>query len=281
MRLFALSAILLSAGTANANVQLGCIFEGLPPILITYTAAPDTKAVMEVDGRPAATMTLGQGSERLESADVDGYHFEFSPSNMTMQVERDGNVLHKGAGRCVTIGGPSNVKPLELGYEAPNEPTEEAPAEPTVPTGKWTVEEDKSAFDDTQTVILFLDADQEIPGQYGGSTTPSLILRCMEDRTSVYLTMGDYFLSDIQGYGNVDYRIDDTKAQVARMSSSTDNHALGLWSGGASIPFIKQLATGEKLALRITPYNESPRELSFSLTGLNAVLPKLREACSW
>jgi type VI secretion system VasI family protein len=266
---------------AQADVQLACIFDGLPPVLMSYPSDTDEKPTMQVGARPAAEMTVGQGAGRLESAEIDGYNFQFSPARINMQVMRDDAILHTGGGRCVTIGGPTNDAPLTLDFPtSTTQPKQEAASASQTP-GKWVTKEDKSAFDDTRTVVLLLDADHQIQAQYGGEATPSLILRCMENTTAAYLTLGDYFLADIQGYGDVDFRVDDQKAQIARMSASTDNHALGLWSGTQAIPFIKQLAAGGRLALRVTPFNDSPKEVSFSLVGLSTVLPKLREACSW
>ena len=103
----------------------------------------------------------------------------------------------------------------------------------------------------------------------------------MENTPPLYLWLNDLFLSDIQGFGVVDYRVDDRKAASLHMEASTDNKALGLWNGTTAIPFVKSLLEGETVVFRATPFNESPVEFSFELAGLETVLPPLREACEW
>lgn len=289
---WALSALFagLAPSGAVADVILACTFETIPAVVMTYPEDRAAPATMQVAARPPVEMTVGQGSGRMESADLDGYHFRFAPANLTMDVEKDGQRLVSEAGRCATIGGPLNETPLTLDTDALPDagagqasdvaeapPPEDQPAD----TGAWIVRTDKSALDDSQSVFVSLDSTTILPGQYGGSGQPTLMLRCMENQTSAYLTMMDYFLSDIQGYGRVDYRVDERKAQHANMAVSTDNHAVGYWSGKAAIPFIKTLFDGKSAVFRLTPYNESPVEFSFELSGVETATMSLREACKW
>lgn len=88
-------------------------------------------------------------------------------------------------------------------------------------------------------------------------------------------------MSDNRGGGRVDYRIDDNPADYRSMEESSDNKALGLWSGGRSIPFIKSLFGGETIFMRASPFNESPVEMTFNISGLEEAIEPLREACGW
>lgn len=270
---------------AFAEVILACRFDGLPQIVMRYPDSADQEPTMSVDNRPPVEMTFGSGTMRFESATVDGYKFRFSPAGMTMDVDKDlENLLNGAPGSCITIGGPTNEAPLSLDLQATS--IEQPPSPGTKPvaavdTGAWQIRESESAFDDSSTVVLSLDAETAITAQYGGLVHPSMFLRCMENRTSVYFHLGGYFLSDIDGFGMIDTRVDKQQSVQIRASASTDNHALGLWSGADAIPFIKRLTTGTKLAVRITPFNESPKEFLFSTGGLEAALPSLRAACNW
>lgn len=147
--------------------------------------------------------------------------------------------------------------------------------------GKWQIQFDTSKMTDQKNVFLTLDSDNEVPGTYGGSGPARLVLRCMENTTAVMLVVNDHFMADIQGYGRVEYRLDKEKATHLSMAVSTDNKALGLWSGGRAIPFVKGLIGHDRLVMRATPFNESSYTLTFDLAGLSAVLPDLREACNW
>ena len=88
-------------------------------------------------------------------------------------------------------------------------------------------------------------------------------------------------MSDIQGYGDVTFRIDKEAAFERSLNASTNNHSLGLWSGGSAIPMIKRLIGKSTLAIRATPYNESPGLFEFPIAGLDEALKPLRKACGW
>jgi len=65
------------------------------------------------------------------------------------------------------------------------------------------------------------------------------------------------------------------------MDESTDNKALGLWSGGESIPVIKKMFGKKQLIARMTPFSESPITVEMDITGLDAAIEPLRTACGW
>ncbi|MBX5157680.1 hypothetical protein HJB89_11160 [Rhizobium sp. NZLR8] len=146
------------------------------------------------------------------------------------------------------------------------------PSEPVKPLSKWTAENATSKMDDSHTVNLSLFAE--------GSST-SINIRCEEKVTSFYFTMGGKFLADIQGYGVIRYRFDADKSQKKDFTVSTDNEALGLWSGGSAIPFIKQMIGHQKLIVQITPYNESQDTVEFDITGIDEAISPLRMQCKW
>ena len=107
-------------------------------------------------------------------------------------------------------------------------------------TGKWLVRKETSDIDDSQNVFMTISSNEKVLGPFSNGSAPAQILiRCMENTTSVVLIMNDHFLSDIQGYGAVTYRLDEKKAANKRLQVSTDNKALGLWNGGSAIPFSK------------------------------------------
>lgn len=147
--------------------------------------------------------------------------------------------------------------------------------------GKWQVHIDKSKIDDSTSVVASLEASQPIAGRVGRPATPWLIIRCLENVTSAYLDFGGLFMSDIQGYGKVTFRVDKQSAFVKEMDASTNNKALGLWTGGSAIPFIKQILGGETLVVRATPFNDSARTMEFPLTGIASAVAPVRKECKW
>lgn len=290
LRAGVLALILPATSAAQAEVVLSCSFPTLPPAVMTFPQGLEAAKTMTVGGRPPVPLTEGQGTGRLISADVDGYHFRFSPQNSVMDVERNNALVVSETGSCVTIGGPVNDTLLQINspiaevlQPAPATSADTAEAEPVPSTdhGNWLVTEDKSSFDDSRTVVLSLASDDPIRSQFGAPGPANLYLRCQENTTSLFLVLNDLFLADIQGFGAVDYRVDNAAAGVVQMTSSTDNKALGLWDGGKAIPFIKELTAGKSVVFRATPYNESPVEFSFTLAGLEAASLPLQEACGW
>jgi type VI secretion system protein VasI len=149
------------------------------------------------------------------------------------------------------------------------------------PKSDWSVRVDTSALDDTKTVVLTLNSKNQFLSQYGQLERGTLIIRCMENRTSLYTIWGGHFMSDNGNSGRVEYRVDAKKASRVSMWESTDNKALGLWTGGQSIPFIRRLLGAEQLYIRATPFSDSSVEMSFNVTGLEKEIEPLREACNW
>lgn len=155
------------------------------------------------------------------------------------------------------------------------------PPAPVALKPEWQYATQKSKIDDSTNVWLTLESNDNLPGRFVSSAPAVLTIRCMENRTSVFFQFADHFLADIEGYGDITYRIDSKPARKRSFSESTDNEALGLWSGGAAIPFAKELFSGEAMFVRAVPFNESPVEAEFNIKGLADAIRPLRKACGW
>ncbi len=145
----------------------------------------------------------------------------------------------------------------------------------------WHVREERSKLDDSRSVFISTESKEYLKDRFGSSDRAMLFIRCKENTTSAFITFAGHFMSDIQGYGRVDYRVDGRKASRSTMDASTDNKALGLWSGRKSIPFAKNLFDGSELYVRATPYSESAIEMTFPIDGLKEAITPLRDACNW
>lgn len=158
------------------------------------------------------------------------------------------------------------------------------PDSETVPTdlGNWLVRKDKSEFEDTTDVFVSVDSDEVVAcSSYTSHQKVRLLLRCLENTTSLILMTDCHVASGFGGYGSVEYRIDDRKARSRGFQESTNNRSLGLWSGGKSIPVIKEMFGGERLLVRFTPFNQNPVTARFDITGIEETVAPLRESCSW
>lgn len=145
----------------------------------------------------------------------------------------------------------------------------------------WIVKEEVSRIDDSKNVFLTVFSKDSIRARFGSPAPASLHIHCRENTTMLYIVMAGNFLSDIQDYGQVTYRIDTAPAGRTSMDVSTDNAALGLWSGRRSIPFIRSMFGGSNLLIRITPFNESTLTVDFPIQGLEEAIQPLRAACNW
>ncbi len=158
----------------------------------------------------------------------------------------------------------------------------EIKAETTVEgTGKWRIKSDTSKIEDTTDYYVSLLSDDTIAKRFGGSGQAGIYLRCKENTTSVYFIFADEFVSDIEGYGDMTYRLDSNKPLTKSFEVSTDNKALGLWDGGSAIPFLKAMSGKDQLIVRMTPYNQSPLTMTFDIRGFDEAIKPLRAGCKW
>lgn len=150
---------------------------------------------------------------------------------------------------------------------------------PTPPPvgGKWQVATDTSSFDDSERVVLSLDAERPIEG-FLESYLPTLILRCQEGEIEAYVVTG--MAADVET-GNFDgatvrIRLDDEAAETLNTGRSTDDKALFF---DHAPQLISRLEDADRMLFQFTPFNAAPAETSFDLRGLGEVLPQLRQAC--
>jgi hypothetical protein len=150
---------------------------------------------------------------------------------------------------------------------------------------KWQTSESHSQMDDSKTVVLALDSEDQIQGPLG-AVRPSLIIRCEEKRTSVYVVTGmaARVEEDIEGgprdFHTVRTRLDDAPASTEPYwSESTDHKAL--FTQYESVGFAKKLAEAQTFTFQFTPFDGSPQVARFDLRGLDVHLHKVAEACGW
>ena len=155
----------------------------------------------------------------------------------------------------------------------------DAPQRPEI-ISKWVVRSSTSEIDDTTNVYISLESNEPIVGRYGKSGPMTIFIQCRENTTMLYVHFNGHFMSDYRN-GTITYRLDDRPAQNKAMQESNDNSALGLWKGGSSIPFIKQLFGHDTLLIRATPHSESSITGKFSIGGLKEKIEPLRKSCNW
>lgn len=162
-------------------------------------------------------------------------------------------------------------------------------------------------MDDSKTVVVALDSENTAEGPLG-AVRPSLIVRCQQKKTQVYVVTGMAATveEDIDGgprdSHKVGLRLDDGPAKYDSWGESTDHKALFasdlIWGeqwdsligmnapkvvaySGGVVEFAKKLAGASKLTFQFTPFDGSPQVAQFDVRGLNPHLHKIAEACGW
>jgi type VI secretion system protein VasI len=193
------------------------------------------------------------------------------PGNVRAETDR-------GLAKCAAIE--SSVSRLACYDDLARQRDVAAPATTTVTKGKWHVTTETSKIDDSTNVYLILESNGEFAGKFGSSQKATLYIACRENKTDLYVVLGDHFLASSGGFGTVTYRIDKRAAKERQFVESTDNSALGLWNG-VGVSIIKELLSGASLLIRVTPFNESSITVEFTIAGLEEAIKPLRKACGW
>lgn len=144
---------------------------------------------------------------------------------------------------------------------------------------KWTENSSVNAMDNTKQVTLALKADNDIQS-FIGSATPSLIIRCKENSTDAYVSLGTQVEVE---YGETDsakvrVKYDDGSPIGERWSKATSGDAL---FSPAANTFAKKLATSQTFMFEFTPFQKSAETVTFNVRGLDKHLGKVASACGW
>ncbi len=141
-----------------------------------------------------------------------------------------------------------------------------APAAPSAGRNAWAFSEEKDEMTDESTPIITTMA------QSGGAT---MALACVTFRGKPSLGI----LIDWRAFLGTDttevtHRLDDKPAATSDWGISSDGRSTSY--RGDEKAFVQSLAGGQRLMVRVTPYRETSMTVTFPVTGLADVLPKLK-----
>jgi len=145
-------------------------------------------------------------------------------------------------------------------------------------TDPWYVYESVSSRDDSEYIAISTNAVMPVSIRGGLYQTPRMIIRCLENVTSVLVSFETFIGSRDR---RVEYRVDEKPLQRGTWSASTDNKMVGLWHGAQAIPFVKLLLGGESVKLWLTPLNSQGVIVTFNVKSLGQHIEKVAEACNW
>ena len=148
------------------------------------------------------------------------------------------------------------------------------------PEPKWKTSYAESEMDDSKTIIIYLEAENYVFGYPNKSYQPKLFIRCLENQTQVYISLG---MSPNPEYGKfnsatVRIRLDNEKPFKQTWKESTDGKAL---FAPKAISLAKKLNKSDKMLFEFTPYNSNPQLVELDVRGLEPYLMELSKTCNW
>lgn len=133
--------------------------------------------------------------------------------------------------------------------------------------------------DDSLVVVIVATANLPITGWPSTKYTPKLYIRCLQNKTEVYIDAG---MPPNVGFGTdtatVTLRVDKNPAKQHEAGKSTDGHSLFI---PKPIGLLKSMFGAQELFFQFTPFNSSPAFTTFDVSGLEEEITELRKTCNW
>ncbi len=171
----------------------------------------------------------------------------------------------------------------QLAARSKPEPTADAPdVAADIIHGPWLIRTSRSRIDDSPLVLARVEATDEVAvGLTSRLIRPTFWIRCVENVTALGITFERAVMADMDGGGEVTFRLDDEPAFKRNLIESSNNRSLGLWSGAAAIPFIKEMLGKRTLLARVRPFNSARVLVEFEIAGIEEAVKPVRAACGW
>lgn len=158
-----------------------------------------------------------------------------------------------------------------------DEVASQEPKPATAPEGQhWRLSDEQSALDNRKDVWLSVVSENTEGNSIGSPIRARLWLRCMENKTNVFIGF-DRYTSDDQ---NVRFKFDDDAVQKHWMQTMRGGDGIGIWSGSRAIPFVKKMYGKESMVIAYDTYS-GPVEFKFNISGVRARIEPLATACNW
>lgn len=183
------------------------------------------------------------------------------------------------------LAGAFVILPLPaLGQEACVAGTPDCPpaqeADPA-PANAWTVSEVSSPFSLAPATVASVSSEETVAGMFGTEAPVALVIQCDQNSTSVFLDFEDVFVSDVDTYGQVTFRVDQRVPRIASFTAADDNSSLGLFGGATAIPLIRELFNAESMNVRLRTFTNDDVDLTFDINGLAEAITPIRQMCNW
>lgn len=147
---------------------------------------------------------------------------------------------------------------------------------PAGDTGAWVLSGiTKDPITDEPTALAYV----ESTGSVSFGQEPTLLIRCKDGRTDLFISWNDYLGSSDESTETA-VRLDNGPVTTSRWGNSTDSTA-AFFSSGDVIEEIKSLFGHDEMVARVTPYNSSAVTATFPITGVENAVKDVRGSCGW
>ena len=152
------------------------------------------------------------------------------------------------------------------------------PSASVTPISLWFVNEDTSRIDGSRSISLHLSAVESLQTRYG-QAHPSIVIRCRDSRTDVFVVAGTMLQSDYYSAAiPVRTRFDGAAAKRERWNESDNREAA---FAPRPISFAKALAAADSFFIELSLLDSGAQTAVFAVAGLQQELPKVAKACDW
>lgn len=143
----------------------------------------------------------------------------------------------------------------------------------------WDVSREASEMDDTPGISVMRSANAPVSA-WLHQVTPSLMIRCKENKTDVLLIAETNFTPVLGEYGKAEIRvrIDDKKAVPQLWSESTDGEAA---FAPDPVNLLRQLQNASTLRIEFNPFNSGLAVAEFDTRGVKPHLVEVAKVCGW
>ena len=150
--------------------------------------------------------------------------------------------------------------------------TTSAVADTMLQPSKWQILPAQPSIEEPLT--LSLKAEKAVKG-WMSTSIPVLTIQCAKGSAAVYVETGMALEVTMVDQQIVRLQLDGNKPFPQRWREVTNATV----SARDATALVKQLTQSQKFIFEFTPFNGTPTQAEFSVTGLSAYLPKLAKAC--
>lgn len=139
----------------------------------------------------------------------------------------------------------------------------------------WIKSEDVDDFTGDKKLLFILEASSYSENYESNS---ALVIRCLNNKTEMFLNIGDSFFPFMDDTQKIGIKIDEEKAYFEKANQSADAKAVFFYK---PINFLKKLKDKSKVIFRYKPINKTDQNATFEIKGINQIVDEMSETCKW